>query len=360
MDDIKLDTLVTPAKPKLGVVIGRFQPLHNGHVAIITEALNQCEKVLVLIGSATESPNYKNPLSSELRRNILEATFPKKLSILPLRDLPTDGEWIQETIGYINSFEEDPTKVMMYTGAKDAEYYTKNFIYPVTEVAGITGDVSGTEIRRHMYVNHVAADMIPQAAAKALSEFMDTDEAVRLRNEYMYCKARIAEATLGHKYNNPIEPVAHAMVIHKGNVLLVKRNGIRGHGQLALPGGFIENTETTRSAALRELREEVGLDLTQCKAREVAMAVEENVGGLSVRTLGINYAYYIDPDEEITLTLDTKEVTEATWEPLSEVVTGSIPLFYNHLTVIRRLSSVINTNNMNHMLQQQAREKANV
>jgi 8-oxo-dGTP diphosphatase len=44
-------------------------------------------------------------------------------------------------------------------------------------------------------------------------------------------------------------------------VLLIERGGEPFKGWLALPGGYMEITETTRAAAVRELREETTLDV---------------------------------------------------------------------------------------------------
>ncbi|MGH1560634.1 adenylyltransferase/cytidyltransferase family protein [Caulobacter segnis] len=34
------------------VLIGRFQPFHNGHLAVLRHALRLADKVIVLVGSA--------------------------------------------------------------------------------------------------------------------------------------------------------------------------------------------------------------------------------------------------------------------------------------------------------------------
>ena len=85
---------------KLGLVIGRFQPLHNGHVAMIRHALELCEKVVVYVGSAQESCTKLNPFSYCGREEMLAKTFDteyltKRLLVRPLPDIGVgnNSEW---------------------------------------------------------------------------------------------------------------------------------------------------------------------------------------------------------------------------------------------------------------------------
>ena len=66
------------------------------------------------------------------------------------------------------------------------------------------------------------------------------------------------------------------------------------------------------------------------------MALEENMNGLSARTLGINYAYAVHPDETLE-PLAGDDASEVKWVSLADICDGKFPLFYNHELVIRRL-----------------------
>jgi nicotinamide-nucleotide adenylyltransferase len=92
-------------KYKAGIFVGRFQPMHIGHMYTITEALKLCELLYVGIGSANESGTENNPLTAEARREILEAAIrcegidSRRVKLLMIPDFMDDGKWF----GYIRS-----------------------------------------------------------------------------------------------------------------------------------------------------------------------------------------------------------------------------------------------------------------
>ena len=90
-------------KYKVGFVLGRFQPFHRGHRYLIEKALEQCETVIVGVGSVNVQ-DEKNPFSFEERKdNIREALkkqnyFSRLKSIVPLDDNPNDDVWLAELL----------------------------------------------------------------------------------------------------------------------------------------------------------------------------------------------------------------------------------------------------------------------
>ena len=73
--------------------------------------------------------------------------------------------------------------------------------------------------------------------------------------------------------------VGTATIITRDNkVLLMKRKGPHGKGTWSTPGGHLDFGETLEGCAIRETREEVGLDVFDVRFRTVTNDVFEDEG----------------------------------------------------------------------------------
>ena len=75
-----------------GLVVGKFMPLHTGHVFLLEAALEQCDKLTVLIFSRPDEP-----IPGELRVGWVSEQFPKAEVLHHFKTLPKDesgsGNW---------------------------------------------------------------------------------------------------------------------------------------------------------------------------------------------------------------------------------------------------------------------------
>jgi nicotinamide-nucleotide adenylyltransferase len=93
------------------MVIGRYQPLHYGHLYLMKQALNIAENLTIGIGSANVR-DTDNPFSPEEREYMIRKAIKKNgigdrvLKIVYLDDNPDDDMWfekIKEKVPYVQA-----------------------------------------------------------------------------------------------------------------------------------------------------------------------------------------------------------------------------------------------------------------
>lgn len=97
-----------------------------------------------------------------------------------------------------------------------------------------------------------------------------------------------------YKYPRPavtIDVVLFAMVDSQMKVLLIQRGRDPYKGQWAFPGGFLNMDETAEVGALRELKEETGLELDHVRQFHTFTRLDRDPRG---RTISIAYYELID------------------------------------------------------------------
>jgi len=257
------------------VFIGRFQPLHNGHIHVINEALKRTEKLIVLIGSSNIAPSPRNPFTFEQRKVMIEqAAFTReiktddvqRLIIEPIRDTPyNDRDWIvnvQKTVDRIVApdYDEKKSPRIGLTGLKkdSTSYYLKMFPdWAPLDIKTQYGTLNATDIRRDFLRRAPRlpdAHLCPPSTKLFLQEFALTEDF-----KWLLAEAEFYEDYKARWGNTPY-PVfintVDAVVVQAGYILLVERRHKPGQGLLALPGGHVDINETFDQAVVRELKEE--------------------------------------------------------------------------------------------------------
>jgi len=140
-------------KYKLGMVVGRFQPFHHGHYSIISEALCQCDRVIVLIGSCGHEGTLENPFRYDFRKDLISATFNnERLSFAPLvhigvGDSPYWGNYLMETAFFMMGRYPEA----YFTGNEpDRSHWFENYNIEQIVVNRQDKPISATQIRKKM------------------------------------------------------------------------------------------------------------------------------------------------------------------------------------------------------------------
>jgi nicotinamide-nucleotide adenylyltransferase len=88
--------------------IGRFQPLHIGHLYVITELAERYEHVKIGIGSSQHSHTPKNPLSAEEREEMLTAVLNAQkitnVTLYCIPDINSNEKWVDHVQGIVGDY----------------------------------------------------------------------------------------------------------------------------------------------------------------------------------------------------------------------------------------------------------------
>lgn len=336
------------------VIIGRFQPVHNGHINIFKKAQQECKSMIVLVGSANAHRSTSNPFSFEERKEMIMRSLGKvtNVAVLPINDYPYDEcAWtyhVQKVVNTIcredKSFSRD---VVLYGHTKDnSSYYLKSFgNWKYVEVKNYE-HLHATDIRSAFFgSNVVLRGCIPETVADYMVEYMDTENFNNRVQEFKY----ISEYK--KQYESLKYPVIHVTVdsvVHcLGHVLLVERSGNPGMGQYALPGGFLDEFETIKDGILRELKEETKIDVPPGKLKNSLSHVNVfDNPGRSLRGRTITHAGLIDLMEfELPKVKGGSDANRAMWVSLDKLdyLSRKNMIFEDHYHIIRKMLRNVET-----------------
>lgn len=334
------------------VFIGRFEPFHNGHQAVVAHALRAARKVIVLVGSANKPRSTKNPWSAAERSVMIEAALGDRaahLLIRPLRDhLYNETLWIAsvqrivaETLAADGAAPD--ARVGIVGQDKDASsYYLREFPqWPLVEVDH-TETLSATELRAHFFdaTNESGGLMlvkanVPAPVFAALEAFRrNTDAYADLAAEHAFL--REYKAGWARAPYPPTFVTTDAVVVHSGHVLLVRRGAAPGKGLWALPGGFVRPDQSLVDSALRELREETRLriPLPVLRGSLKATAVFDHPER-SQRGRTITHAFHFEfPRGELPPVKGADDADKARWMPIAQALELEPKLFEDHFHII--------------------------
>ena len=159
------------------LMLGRFQPLHNGHVKLIEDILGEYDGLITVIGSAQESHTPRNPFTGGERYEMLENSMMdvglEEVVIVPVVDLNRYGLYVE----YIKSLVPPFDAVVTHNPLTRRLFEEKGM--EVVEPGLHEREVySGTEIRRRIIAKESWQDLVPAAVVKVLERI---DGAQRLR-----------------------------------------------------------------------------------------------------------------------------------------------------------------------------------
>ena len=340
------------------VFIGRFQPFHNGHLAVIKAGLQQAEQLIVLCGSAHQPRSARNPWTvnereAMIRGAIAQADNPR-VHIAPLMDIVyNDESWVRNVQATINGLvtahhgvPHKRPKVGLIGHSKDHSSYYLNLFpqWGSVEVENYRG-LCATPIREAIFngANYLGSDhaqsALPANVLDDVNGFCATQNYAHIKGEHEFV-AKYKQAWSAAPYS-PTFVTVDAIVVQSGHVLMVERKARPGKGLMALPGGFVDHGEKLVDACLRELREETRLKVPvpvlkgSIKGREVFDDPHRSARG---RTITHGFYIELEPSKTLPKVKGGDDAKHAMWVPLADL--DPCQIFEDHYFIIQEMTGM--------------------
>ncbi|MEW6603356.1 MAG: nicotinamide-nucleotide adenylyltransferase [Thermoproteota archaeon] len=155
-----------------GLMTGRFQPFHNGHLALARQILSECDELIIVIGSAQFNYIYKDPFTAGERMLMIhealkeaKANLPK-CYVMPLANDENNARWLAYLRSMVPPFD------VIYTGND----FVKHLALSQDKVAvkspkfSKKDEYNGTNIRRLMLSGNRWRQLVPPAVARVIDQ----------------------------------------------------------------------------------------------------------------------------------------------------------------------------------------------
>jgi len=152
-----------------GLLIGRFQPFHLGHLDALRFALSKVDKLWVGLGSSNKPIEKNNPFSAEERKKMIlssiDDSIRNKIEIYFIPDFEDHIKWAEHIDTIVPKFDIVFTNDEM-TKHLYSKRQTKVDVIPFTKRDAL----SGTNIRDLILRDQPWEEFVPDGARNFLNE----------------------------------------------------------------------------------------------------------------------------------------------------------------------------------------------
>lgn len=152
-----------------GLLIGRFQPFHLGHLDAIKFALSQVEKLWLGLGSSNKPIEKNNPFTSEERKEMIlssiNSSLISRIKIFPIPDMEDHKKWIEKIDTIVPKYE------IVFSNDELTEYLYSKRGTKVLRIPFTKRDVlSGTNIRDRIISDQKWEHLVPEGTRNFLNK----------------------------------------------------------------------------------------------------------------------------------------------------------------------------------------------
>ncbi|MEE1133632.1 nicotinamide-nucleotide adenylyltransferase [uncultured Methanobrevibacter sp.] len=163
-----------------GILIGRMQPVHNGHMEVIKQILSEVDEIIIGIGSAQLSHEIKDPFTAGERIVMMNQALadsgidPSRYYIIPMQDINFNAIWAAHVKMLTPPFS------IVYSGNPLVKQLFSEEGYEVRQPLLYDRlHLSGSEVRRRILNDENWEELVPKATQELLDEINGVE---RLKN----------------------------------------------------------------------------------------------------------------------------------------------------------------------------------
>jgi len=150
-----------------GLLIGRFQPFHLGHLDAVLFGLSRTENLFIGIGSSNKSNENRNPFSAKERREMIissiEPSMAERIKIFDIPDVGDHEKWAFEIDKIVPKYD------VVFTNDEFTQtLFEKREMNVVPVVLKDREKFSGTNIRKLIADDKNWQDLVPRGTKKVL------------------------------------------------------------------------------------------------------------------------------------------------------------------------------------------------
>ncbi len=150
-----------------GLLIGRFQPFHIGHLFAVKFALSNVEKLWIGIGSSNKSNEKRNPFTADERKEMilssLDAETRNRVEIYHVPDIGDHERWTYHVDSIVPKYD-----VVFSNDDFTISLYQKRGIEVIPVPLQEREKISGTNIREMIASDKDWSDLVPQGTKNVL------------------------------------------------------------------------------------------------------------------------------------------------------------------------------------------------